>query len=215
MPSFLLAEDHSVVRMGITLYIRALYSNATITEAVTFDETIKELNKGSFDLLILDINIPGGDNLEMIGAIRLRQPDIAILIFSSYDELIYGPAYLKAGVNGYLSKTSYAEEIQFAIQKILNGERYMSAAIQEKLLDDLLNQKKNTQGNTVSLSHREMEVMNLFIKGATAKDIKTLLNISDSTISTHKANIFEKMQVTNIIQLAEKVKSMGKQVLHS
>lgn len=209
MPSFLIAEDHSVVRMGAILMIRELYPHAVIAEAETFDEAIRKLDKQPFDMVLLDIHIPGGDTIRMIPAVKLRQPETAILIFSSYNETLYAPEYLKAGADGYLSKNAPPEEFKTAIQKVFRGKKYISDRLQDKLVTDLLKSKQHSAGETVALSQRETEVMNLLIKGASAKEIKQALHIHDSTISTYKTRIFEKMKVANVIELAEKVRMSG------
>ncbi|WP_343702524.1 response regulator transcription factor [Chitinophaga sp.] len=208
MPHFLIAEDHSVVRMGVIMLIREMYPTADIAEAETFDDVIRMLPRQRYDVLLLDIHMPGGDNIQMIDATRLRQPDIAILVFSSYDELLYAPGYLKAGADGYLSKKSQPEEMRTAIQKMLNGEKYISTPVQDMLLNDL---RRPARGNgngrkAAVLSDRETEVMNLLIKGATAKEIKLALNIQHSTVSTYKNRIFEKLKVSNVIELAHKIR---------
>lgn len=202
-PSFLIAEDQSIVRMGTSLLIKDLYPQAFIAEADNFDETIKILQTNHFDLLILDIRMPGGDNLHMVEAVKLRRPDIAILVFTNYDEHIYGPKFLQAGVKGYLSKMADTDTIKSAITRILNGEKYMSLQVKEDLSDNKANPPLHYGHST--LSDREIEVMQLLIRGKSSTQIKEMLNIHSSTVSTYKARIFEKMQVCNVIELIEKV----------
>jgi len=210
MPTILIAEDHSVVRMGTAMLIREQYPEAVIREAETFDEVVEILAKESLDLLLLDIHIPGGDNLQMVEAVKLRQPNLPILIFSAYDEQLYAIRYLKSGAQGYLKKTAPHDEIKAAISKVLNGEKYISKIVQEQLVEQLLDPSKKQEGLS-SLSNREVEVMQLLVKGASPAEIKSTLNIHDSTISTYKAKIFEKLNVTNVIELAEKVRLMDPQ----
>ncbi|MBN8783741.1 MAG: hypothetical protein ABS85_01205 [Sphingobacteriales bacterium SCN 48-20] len=210
MPTILIAEDHSVVRMGTAMLIREQYPEAVIREAETFDEVVEILAKESLDLLLLDIHIPGGDNLQMVEAVKLRQPNLPILIFSAYDEQLYAIRYLKSGAQGYLKKTAPPDEIKAAISKVLNGEKYISKIVQEQLVEQLLDPSKKQEGLS-SLSNREVEVMQLLVKGASPAEIKSTLNIHDSTISTYKAKIFEKLNVTNVIELAEKVRLMDPQ----
>jgi len=204
MPSFLIAEDHGVVRMGMVLIIKSVYPDACITETETFDEALEQLQSGSFDLLLLDLHIPGGDNIQMIDAVKQRQPKLPILIFSGYDEHIYALRYLKAGAQGYLSKRAGSDAIKTAIKQVLNGQRYLSPQVQDKLLNNHLYPQQATAG--APLSKREKEVMQLLIRGAGGAEIKNALNIRSSTISTHKARIFEKMEVSNIVDLAAKIK---------
>ncbi len=208
MPSILIAEDHSIVRLGTIVLIRELYPDAQITEADTFDEAMQWLQQQQFDLLLLDIHIPGGDNLQMVEAVKVRQPDIPILIFSSYDEQLYALRYLQAGAYGYLQKESAAEEIRTAIRQVINREKYVSSRMQKHLLNHLLDPKRNQSDPMENLSNREIEVMQLLIKGHSPTEIKGILNIQYSTISTYKERIFEKMNVTNVIELADKIRQL-------
>jgi len=208
MPDILIAEDHSIVRVGTVMLIRELYPSAKIAEAETFQEVLDELSKSTFKLLMLDIHIPGGDNLQMIDAVHLRQPGLPILIFSSYEEHMYALRYIQAGAKGYIQKRSPADEIKRAIQKVINNEKYISSEVQELLVNQMLD-AKITGERTRSLSNREMDVMQLLIKGATTSEIKHALNLQDSTVSTYKAKIFEKLQVSNVIELAEKVRLLN------
>ncbi|MDF2382718.1 response regulator transcription factor [Nostoc ellipsosporum NOK] len=204
--TILIAEDHAIVRLGTAMLVREIYPQAQISEAHHLKSALQQLAQQSFRLLILDINIPGGDNTDMIRSIRLRQPDVPILILSSYDEVIYAPRYLKAGANGYLHKEADAEDIKRAIHKVIHGDTYASEAVQQQLLRLLSNMRTDNGFN--DLSDREIEIMHLLARGFSPTDIKRRLNIQLSTISTHKANIFEKLQVSNVVQLAEKLKEL-------
>ncbi|PZR27743.1 MAG: DNA-binding response regulator [Citrobacter freundii] len=205
---FLVAEDHSIVRMGINLLIREMYPTASVTESATFTAAIQELQKQSFDLLILDINIPGGGSATMVEAVRLRAPRLPILIFSSYEEKVHALRYMKAGANGYVHKESPSETIKIAIQKILNRESYVSDAVKEQLLQKIVGPARSAN-ELADLSQRELEVMQLLIKGYSSSQIKQSLNLQLSTISTYKARIFDKLKVSNVIELAEKIKQLS------
>lgn len=189
------------------MLVREIYPQAIIIQASHLKSALQQLEQQRVRLCILDINIPGGDNIDMIRSIRTRQSGVPILILSSYDELIYAPRYLKAGANGYLHKEADPEDIKKAIHKVIHGETYASAAVQQQLLRLLANNRNAAYaGNFNELSDREIEIMHLLAKGVSPTDIKRQLNIQLSTISTHKARIFEKLQVNNIVQLAEKLK---------
>lgn len=181
-----------------------MYPDAAITETATFDEALEQLQTGVFDLLLLDLHLPGGDHTQMIDVVKQRQPNLSILIFSSYDEHIYALRYLKAGAQGYLNKNAGNDAIKTAIRQVLNGQRYLSPQVQDKLLNNHLQPQQATAG--APLSKREKEVMELLVTGAGGAEIKNALNIRSSTISTHKARIFEKMEVSNIVELAAKIK---------
>jgi DNA-binding NarL/FixJ family response regulator len=197
----IICEDHSIIRLGLNLLIHDLYPNATIEETDELEHTLTILNGQKADLLVLDINIPGGDNFNMISLIRQKQPEIRILIFSAYEEHIYAIPYLNAGVNGFVSKDASHDEFKKAVMTVMQDERYMSSRVREQQTDLLLNKGMNPFDR---LSEREVEIMNLLSKGYTIKEISERLHISGSTVSTYKARIFEKLGVDNIIDMTQK-----------
>jgi two-component system invasion response regulator UvrY len=209
MPAILIAEDHMIVRMGTIVLIKELFPDANVTEAGTFDETLKCLAHTNFDLLLLDIHLPGGDNLQMVEAVKLRQPDIPVLVFSSYDEHLYARSYIQAGALGYVHKNSSRDEIKTAIKRVLNKEKYISASLQQQLLNDVLDAGGKKRAGLESLSARELEVMRFLIKGMTPSEIKEQLNIGYSSISTYKERIFSKMGVSNVIELINKLNQLN------
>lgn len=211
MPNILIADDHTIVRYGAALIIKELLPGGQVTEAENFNQALKLLDSQSFDLLILDINIPGGNNLQMIDVIRLHQPRIKILIFSAYDEQLFALRYLQAGVDGYLVKHSPEDELKTAIRTVLNNEKYISPTVKQHLLNGLTTRNNIPQNPLHTLSNRELEVMQLLIKGSSVAEIGTVLSLQISTVSTYKARIFEKLEVANVIELAEKVKLYGGQ----
>lgn len=206
MPNILIADDHTIVRYGTTLIIKDLMAGVQVSEAENFTQTLKLLDSKTFDLLILDINIPGGNNLQMIDVIRLHQPRIRILIFSGYDEQLFALRYLQAGADGYVVKNSEEQELRTAIQTVLNNEKYISPTVKQHLLNGLASRSGNGANPLQQLSNREMEVMQLLIKGTSVADIGVQLSLQTSTVSTYKARIFDKLDVANVIELAEKVK---------
>jgi two-component system, NarL family, invasion response regulator UvrY len=205
MPSILIGEELAIIRIGIIQLIHTLHPLAVIAEADHFDGVLKKLVEANFDMLLLDADMSGANNLQIVQAVKIRRPEIPVLIFSTHDELMYARRYLHAGALGYLQKKSSPEEIIKAIQKILRNERYISTQVRDQLIGQWLFVGEQ-QGELSNLSNREVEVMHLMIRGASASEIKTALHIQDSTVSTYKAKIFEKMKVTNIIELAEKIK---------
>ena len=206
MYQILIADDHSIVRYGTALVVKEILPAGTISEARNFDELLKLIDTQTFDLLVLDINIPGGNYLQMIDVIRLRQPAVKILVFSGYDEQLYALRYLQAGADGYVVKQAPEGELKTAIQTILNNDKYISPAIKQNLINGL-NAPKTGSGNPLnSLSNREMEVMQQLIKGASIAEISQTLSLQISTVSTYKTRIFEKLEVNNVVALVEKVK---------
>lgn len=206
MKAILVADDHSIVRLGVSHIISTLSTPSSVEEAATFDEVIACLEARPFDLLILDINIPGGNNLQMIDAVKLRQPGIRILMFSGYDEQLFAINYMQAGADGYLVKYSPEDEIRSAISTVLNQQKYMSAGTKEQLLSMLNSQREPVMNPLSTLSGREVEVMYLLTKGIPVARIADMLNLQVTTVSTYKTRIFEKLQISNIVELLEKVK---------
>lgn len=208
MTNILITEDHPVVRMGVALLLKDMYEGVAIEEADNADDLFKHLSEKKFDLLLLDINIPGGNSAQLVKQVKQKQPGIPVLIFSSYEEETYAMRYLKAGADGYIQKESAPEEIKKAIQKVLNNEIYTSDQVQQQLLKEMSG-THHTIGDVSNLSDRELEIMNLLVKGLSSSEIKILLNIELSTISTYKARLFSKMGVTNVVKLVEKVNALN------
>jgi two-component system invasion response regulator UvrY len=206
MKRILIADDHAIVRYGTALLMNQLFPTGHIAEAANFNEVLALLENQSFDLLILDINIPGGDNLQMIDVIRLRNPESKILIFSGYDEQLFAVRYLQAGVNGYLMKDSSQQDLKTAVQAVLKNDIYTSKEIKQQLLQNIAGKKAQTDNPLQSLSDREAEVIQLLTKGYGIAEISKLLHLQISTVSTYKTRIFEKMNVDNIVALVEKVR---------
>jgi len=205
MPNILVVDDQEVVRFGTTLILQKTIEDAQVSEAKSFDDTLKMLSSKRFDLVILDIDMPGGNNHQMLDVIRLRHPEIKILIFSSYDEQIFGWRYLEAGADGFLSKKMGIEEIKNAVKSLLRDEKYLSPVLKQTLLNNISNKKTNTSNPLDRLSNRESNIMQLLIKGTSVAEIAQQLSLQISTVSTYKKRICEKLQVSNIVEMIEKV----------
>jgi DNA-binding NarL/FixJ family response regulator len=209
MKSVLVSEDHAIVRFGITAIVKDIIHPVKVMETGNFDETILRLSEQTFDLLILDINIPGGNNLQMISAVRLRQPGIGILIFSGYDAQVFGINYIQAGADGYLEKHAPEEEIRRAILTMAETGKYLTPGIRARLMEHTGHHRLPGEhgGNPLLLlSGREKEVMQLLARGMSAVSISRALNLQVTTVSTYKGRIFEKLNITNVIELAEMVR---------
>ncbi|MEO8239217.1 MAG: response regulator transcription factor [Flavobacterium sp.] len=197
--SFLIADDHSVVRQGVSLIIKELFSNAVIHKAGNFKEIFNVLKEVKVDLLILDVNFPEGNSINILSEIKTIQPDIKILIFSVHDENIYAMRYLNAGASGYLNKEISEDEIKHAINTIISSGRYITQNIKDRILDFYISKKPVNPLDL--LSNREIEVAQLLIKGYGNLEILELLNIKKTTVSTYKNRIFEKLEIDNLADL--------------
>lgn len=202
--NILLADDHSVVRRGVSLVVRDALPGVIVHHAESCEDLLKLAATQNIDLLVLDINLPGGNSPAMIAKIKDAHPKIKILIFSAFDEDQYALRYLHAGADGYLNKLTSEENIVEAVKTILNGERYISSKIKNKILENTLT---NTPHNPLEmLSNREMEILELLAQGEGNLEVANKLNIQMSTVSTYKTRIFEKLQVSNIVSMVEKYK---------
>lgn len=175
--------------------------SATIDEAKSGDAAVAFLKKNTYDLLILDVNIPGTDTIDFISYLLTATPHLNILIFTMNPEEWYGKRFLKMGVKGFLNKESPEDEIKKAIWTVLKGNRYISPALAQIISRDALEKKKENPFD--ELSNREFDVAMRLTRGDSVSVIAESLNLHASTVGTHKAHIFEKLGVQNIIQLAD------------
>ncbi|MFT3826942.1 MAG: response regulator transcription factor [Chitinophagaceae bacterium] len=207
MSTVLIADDHTITRYGLSLLIREIFPQTEVQETETFYRVLYHLEKTPYDMLILDINIPGGDSLQMISAIRLRQPRIKILVFTAYDEQLFALHYMHAGADGFLMKHAPEQEIRTAIRTVLaEDKKYVSHAVQQHLLNDFTTGKSLNIHPLLTLSDREAEVMQLMAKGIALAEIAKILSLQLSTISTYKKRIFDKLQVSNIVELIDQLR---------
>ena len=199
---FLIADDHSIVRNGLALVIKSTFDNVVLYQAANFDEIKNQVAEIKIDLLILDINFPEGNTLSILPQLKTLQPNMKILIFTSYDEDVYALRYIRAWADGYLSKLCSPEEIQLAITRIMTEGKYMSSILNTKIIDSFM--LKTTDNPLEKLSERELEIATLLVKGFGNLEISNELNLKTTTVSTYKARIFEKLEVTNLPALIQK-----------
>ncbi|MGO1595482.1 MAG: response regulator [Sphingobacterium sp.] len=203
MKKILIADDHIIVRLGVSTAIKDTFKAIEIIHAQTYDEVFTQMESEKFDLLLLDINMPGGNNIKVIKEILSIQPDVKILVFSSYDESLYALRYMEAGASGYVNKTADMGEFINAIQSVFDRGRYMSDVVQDLYVRKLTTSKSkvNSLNPLYKLSNREMDVARHLIEGIGIIDVSNKLNLSSSTVSTYKSRIFDKLGVTNIPDL--------------
>ncbi|QBQ40226.1 response regulator transcription factor [Sphingobacterium psychroaquaticum] len=214
MKKILIADDHSIVRLGASVIIKENFPTAEVHQAQTYPEVYNLLGKEAFDLILLDINMPGGNNIKVIKEILDVQPNIKILVFSSYDESLYALRYITAGACGYLNKNTAMSELNNAISSIMTRGKYMSEHVKELYIQKLTSTKSSFNENNPlnKLSNREVDVAKHLIKGLGILDVATLMELSSSTVSTYKSRIFEKLNVSNIPELIELYKLHAKEL---
>ncbi len=204
---FLLIDDHVVVRSGLKLILSDLYKPCTIDEAEDGESAHIKLKLHHYDLVILDIKMPDTNTLLLMEYIHNTYPDIKVLVFSMNAESIYAKRFLATGAKGFINKIAPLDEIIKAINLVLSGKRYISEALIETLAE---------QGNEITktnlfdtLSPREFEITTLLLAGDGISQIANKLNLQVSTVGTHKARIFEKLKVGNLIELKELANSFN------
>lgn len=207
--NILIADDHAIVRHGTTLLLKEVFQNVVIYQANDLQNALDILKKRHVDLFICDLNMPGGDNLGLIDAIRRIQMEVKILIFSAYNENLYALRYLKAGANGYLDKNlAEEEEVKEAILTVVQKGRFYSKNIQQQLADQQEPYAKRDTQAIKELSNRETEVALLLTQGLGLLEIANHLKIGVSTASTYKTRLYEKLKVTNVPELIHIFKTM-------
>lgn len=197
----LVIDDHQIVITGIRYLLKNSLPSAAVEGLTSIELISKALKSKLYNLIILDINIPGADTYSLINLIKSIQESTKILIFSMNSEELFARRYLKLGVNGYLMKESNEHELVIAINKVLDGRRYISANLLELLSEDAFSGRSLNIFD--ELSPREFEIMKHLVKGLGIKEIAAITNLHHSTISTHKARIFEKTSTHNILELKE------------
>ncbi|MFZ5907998.1 MAG: response regulator [Nitrospirota bacterium] len=206
MINILIADDHSVVREGLK-YILKKIPDTIISEASNGIEVIETIKKKHYDLILLDIAMPGRDGIDTLIELKDMQPDTKVLVLSMFPEEQYALRALKSGASGYLTKESIPGELIKAIKKILHGGKYISSQFSDKLILTI-----DTDGERLahdSLSNREYQVMRMIASGKTLSEIAEELSLSVKTIGTYRSRILEKMGLRNnaeIIQYAVKNK---------
>jgi len=200
MKKVLLAEDHSIVIRGMKIIFELEFSDYKLDVVKKSNDLMNAIKIGNYELAIIDLQLEDGDTMHLIPDIHQIYPNLKIVIFSANSEEIYAQKLYKDGIKGYLSKQSDDKEITTALKHILDGNIYMSERFKGYLIEGG-GQKKSNRSVVEKLSQREMEVANLLQKGKKISEICQELNLQPSTVATYKKHIFEKLQVTNIVEL--------------
>ncbi|MEO8822653.1 MAG: response regulator transcription factor [Ginsengibacter sp.] len=200
MPKILLVDDHSIVRTGLKLLINDFLPHASIDEAQDGESALQKVKQDYYDLVVMDVNMPHTDSFGTLQAILALKPSTKIIMFSMNAEEIYAKRYLNLGARGYVRKDAPNDEIERAINTVLNDKTYISPSLTQKLLSGL-HSKNVTENPFDKLSSREFEIVQHLAQGDSVAEISQKLAVHTSTIGTHKARIFEKLRVHNVIEL--------------
>jgi DNA-binding NarL/FixJ family response regulator len=191
----LICDDHTIVREGLKQILAETRDIVGAGEACTGDEVLGKVDGEAYDVVLLDISMPGINGLEVLKQIRASRPSLPVLVLTMHPEEHYAVRAMRAGAAGYLTKGSASEELIGAIRKVAGGGRYVSESLAEQLALELLEERGRPARE--ALSDREYEVMYLLAKGNTVTEIGRDLHLSVKTISTYRARILDKLGLRN------------------
>ena len=206
MIKILIADDHAIVREGLKQIVSQESDMRITGEAESAGAMFDILGDAVFDIIVLDISMPGKSGLEALKELRQKYPDIPVLILSIYGEDQYGIRALRAGAAGFLKKVSAPGELVAAIRKIIQGGRYISESLAEKIADHL---SSGSRLPHETLSDREYQVLRMIGNGRTVSEIATDLKLSVKTISTYRARVLEKMHMRTNAELTRYAVQQG------
>lgn len=199
MIRIVIADDHAIVREGLKRIVSSVEGMEVAGEAADGNEVMQRVRELAFDVLMLDLSMPGRSGMELIKLVRAEKPKLRILVLSMHQELQYAVRAIKSGASGYLTKESAPAQLEHALRKIAGGGAFISTEVAEQLaLSAMPGREASPQE---SLSNREFEVFRLLVDGVTVTDIAGRLNLSVKTVSTHKANLMQKIGVGNQSEL--------------
>lgn len=204
MINVLIADDHMIVRKGLWQIVADTQDIAVKGEADNGEEVLRMLEEADYDVVLLDITMPGRSGIDVLYEIKRTRPELPVLILSVHPEEQYAKRVLRAGASGYLTKESAAEELVLAIRKVAGGGKYVSATLAEILALDLVS-PGSSDDDYERLSNREFEVMIMLASGKSAREIGAQLFLSTKTVHTYRARIMKKLNITNIAELVRYV----------
>ena len=196
----LIIDDHEVVRRGLREILCENFTGLIIDQARDSREALEQIVARNWDLILLDINLPGRSGLDLLKEIRLRSASSRVVVISAYPEDDFAVRALKLGAAGYLTKASAGDELVAAARKAMAGGKYVTASLAEKLAVGLQGEMQSDPHD--SLSNREMEVLRVISSGKTLKEIAAGLALSDKTIATYRARLSSKLGLRTNVELA-------------
>lgn len=196
-----IVDDHPMMRDGLTLRISAHADMTVCGEAATEDEGVELVKQLSPDLMIIDISLKSGNGIELVKRVRLLDTKVKMLVVSTFDESLYAERALRAGALGYLNKQESSEKLIDAIRTVLKGERFVSAEITQRLVNQALGKRTVVQDPIEQLTDRELEIFKLIGAGVSTSAIADKLFLSTHTVDTHRENIKRKLNAKNGAEL--------------
>jgi DNA-binding NarL/FixJ family response regulator len=199
MIRIVLADDHTIVREGLKQLLARAPEFSVIAEAQDGSEVLKRVRENDFEVLLLDMAMPGKSGIDLIKQVHAEKPKLRILVLSMHEEQQYAVRALKAGAAGYITKDSASARLVEAIRKVAGGGAVISPAVAEQFA--LAAMPQNEALPHTALSDREFQVFEMLASGASVSAIAERLNLSVKTVSTHKAHLMQKMNLANQSEL--------------
>lgn len=196
---FLIADDHAIVRRGLAQILCEEFPAAKVKEVANSNEVLDEVRREDWDVILLDISMPGRNGIETLKQIRSEGIRSPILMLSMHSEDQYAVRVLKAGASGFVNKESATEELLVAVHKVLSGRKYITASVAEKLAQTIGGDGRQSAHEL--LSDREMQVLHLIASGKTVSEVADELSLSVNTISTYRTRLLEKLSLNNNAEL--------------
>jgi DNA-binding NarL/FixJ family response regulator len=200
MTRVLIADDHEIVRHGLRDILTTRLGKVAVSEAKDAGEAINLLIKEDWDLVLLDINMPGRDGLEVLAEAKRLRPKTPVLVLTAYPEEQFAIRSFKLGASGYLTKQSATDELVTAVQRILAGGKYITASLAERLAVSLGG--TDDQAPHEALSNRELQVLRLIAVGKSIKETAAELALSEKTVATYRTRISEKAGLKTNVEIA-------------
>ena len=199
----LITEDHVIVRQGLRLILADRFKNAVFGEARNATEALACVWKEKWDVVLLDITMPGRSGLEVLKEIKRLRPRLPVLILSMHRDESYVLRALRAGARGYLLKDSPRDDVLSAIRTVAAGRSYLSRQVSQILQEDYVRQleSRGLEDSYDLLTDREREILQLLAEGKANKEVANLLNISPTTVETHRAHILQKLSLHSTADL--------------
>ncbi|WP_374667688.1 response regulator [Ramlibacter sp.] len=201
MIRIVLADDHAIVREGLKRIVGDAKDFEVVGEAADGTEVMQIVRAETFDVLVLDLSMPGRSGMELIRLVKAERPKLRILVLSMHQETQYAVRAIKSGASGYLTKESAPAQLEQAIRRVAAGGAYVSAEVAEQLALGAMPGGAADQPPHQTLSDREFEVFRMLAAGEAVSEIAARLNLSVKTVSTHKSNLMHKLGVTNPSEL--------------
>lgn len=193
MIRIMVADDHAIIRDGLKQIIGFNTDMEVVAEAGSGDEVLQQLRNTPCDMLLMDLSMPGKNGIALIQQVKASHPKLGVLVLSMHQESQYAVQAIRAGASGYITKSMASQQLIEGIRKVARGGSFISAAVAEKLVQQM--HKPEGDLPHARLTSREFQIFHMLVEGRSVNEIADALALSNKTVSTHKANIQQKMEI--------------------